>query len=59
MCIEDFKLVLLLAEKIGIRTAGELDDFKKRTQADSNAKLLKSLALYVACELSYKEFLNV
>lgn len=59
MCIRDFKLVLMLAEKIGIKTAGELDDFKKRTQADTNAKLLKSLALYVACEMTYKEFLNV
>jgi hypothetical protein len=53
--MQDLKLVSLLAEKIGIKTAGELEEFKKRTQADTNEKLLKRLALYVACDMTYKE----
>lgn len=55
MTMRDLKLVSLLAEKIGIKTAGELEEFKKRTQADTNEKLLKRLALYVACDMKYGE----
>ncbi len=58
MTMQDLKLVRLLAEKIGIKTAGELEEFKKRTQADTNEKLLKRLALYVACDMTYKEAIS-
>lgn len=55
MTTRDFNLVMMLAEKVGIKTAGELEDFKKQTQADTNEKLIKRLALYVACEMTFKE----
>ena len=58
MCKQDFNLLMLLAEKVGIKTAGELEDFKKRTRADTNDKLLKRLALYVACDMKYEESIN-
>lgn len=53
--MKDLELLRLLAEKVGIKTAGELEEFKKRTQADTNAKLIKRLALYVACDMKYGE----
>lgn len=43
MSIQELRLVRLLAEKIGIKTAGELKEFKERTQADTNDKLLNRL----------------
>ena len=49
------KLIRLLAEKIGITTVAELEDFKKRTHATTNEVLIKRLALYVACDMTYKE----
>jgi hypothetical protein len=55
---KDFNLVMMLAEKVGIKTAAELEDFKKRTQADTNEKLLKRLALYVACDMKYGEAIH-
>lgn len=55
MSTKDFQLVTMLAEKIGIKTAGELEDFKKKTQADTNEALLKRLALYVACDMKFGE----
>ena len=58
MSREDMQLLNLLCAKIGIKTAGELEEFKKRTQADTNEKLLKRLALYVACDMTYKEVIN-
>ena len=58
MGTRDFQLVMMLAEKIGIKTAGELEDFKKRTQANTNETLLKRLALYVACDMTYKEVVS-
>lgn len=58
MSTKDFQLVMMLAEKIGIKTAGELEDFKKKTQADTNEKLLKRLALYVACDMKFGEAIH-
>lgn len=55
MSSKDFQLVMMLAEKIGIKTAGELEDFKKRTKADTNEALLKRLALYVAADMKHGE----
>lgn len=55
MSTKDFNLVMMLAEKIGIKTAGELEDFKTRTKAKTNEMLIKRLALYVAADMTYKE----
>lgn len=55
MTMEDMKLVRLLAEKIGIKTVGELDEFKKHTNATTNKLLLKRLALFVASGITAKE----
>lgn len=58
MSMEDLELLRLLAEKIGITTAKQLEDFKKRTQATTNELLLKRLALYVACDMKFAEVVN-
>lgn len=55
MTMADMKLVRLLAEKIGIKTVGELDEFKKRTGVKTNEQLIKRLALYVASETTFAE----
>lgn len=54
MSREDMQLLNLLCKKIGINTVGELEDFKKRTNATTNDALLKRLALYVASGTNYK-----
>lgn len=48
-------LVRLLAEKIGIKTAVELEEFKRHTNANTNNLLLKRLALFVASGITAKE----
>lgn len=58
MSKHELDLVRLLAEKIGIKTVGQLEDFKKRTAAETNAMLIKRLALYVACDMSYEEVVD-
>jgi hypothetical protein len=55
MTTRDFNLVMMLAEKIGIRTAGELEEFKTRTKAKTNDMLIKRLALYVAADMTFAE----
>lgn len=55
MSTKDFNLVMTLAEKIGIRTARELEDFKQRTGATTNDMLIKRLALYVAFDKPFGE----
>lgn len=55
MSMQDLKLVRLLAEKIGIKTAGELEEFKRLTNANTNHLLLKRLALFVASGITAKE----
>lgn len=58
MSMKDLELLRLLAEKIGIKTAGQLEEFKHRTQADTNEKLIKRLALYVACDMTFAEVVD-
>lgn len=55
MSMQDLKLVRLLAEKIGIKTATELEEFKRHTNANTNDALLKRLALFVASGITAKE----
>lgn len=58
MSKSELVLVRMLAEKIGIKTVGELEEFKRRTCATSNEALIRRLALYVAADMSYKEVAN-
>lgn len=55
MSKSELLLVRLLAEQIGIKTVGELDEFKKHTNANTNKLLLKRLALFVASGITFKE----
>ena len=55
MSIQDMRLIRLLAEKIGIKTVDELNQFKKITKAHTNEALLKRLALFVASGITFKE----
>lgn len=55
MSRQDLLLLNLLSAKIGIKTASELEAFKKKTQATTNKGLLKRLALYVAADMTFKE----
>ena len=55
MSQKDFLLLQLLSAKVGIKTVGELEAFKKKTQAKDNEALLKRLALYVAAGETFKE----
>lgn len=55
MTTRDFKLVTMLAEKIGIKTAGELEEFKRKTEVKTNDELIKWLALYVATGETFAE----
>ena len=48
MSRQDLLLLNLLSAKVGIKTATQLEAFKKQTQAKTNEALLKRLALYVA-----------
>ena len=48
-------LVNLLCEKIGIKTLGDLDKFKKHAQVTSNDMLIRRLALWVACDKTIDE----
>ena len=55
MSTKDFQLTIMLAEKIGIKTAGELEEFKRITEVTTNDALIKRLALYVASGTSFAE----
>lgn len=55
MSKSEIALVRLLAEKIGIKTAVELEEFKQHTNASTNNLLLKRLALFVASGITFKE----
>lgn len=55
MSMQELELVRLLAEKIGIKTLGELEEFKRNTNATTNNLLLKRLALFVASGITAKE----
>lgn len=58
MSKSDLNLIMLLAEKIGIETVGELEEFKRRTGATTNDMLLKRLALYVASDTTFAEVVD-
>lgn len=55
MSRQEMQLLNLLCEKVGIKTIGELEAFKKKTNVTSNDMLLKRLALYVAADVTFKE----
>ena len=52
------QLVNLLCEQIGIKTLGDLEAFKNKTQAKTNDALLKKLALCVAFDRTLEEVLE-
>ena len=52
------QLVNLLCSKIGIKTLGDLEAFKKKTKATTNDALLKKLALCVAFDRTLEEVLT-
>lgn len=58
MSTKDLRLVMMLAERIGIKTAKELEEFKRRTGATSNDMLIKRLALYVASDTTFTEVVD-
>lgn len=58
MSRNELLLLNLLSAKVGIKTAGELEAFKKKTKATTNDALLKKLALCVAFGKTYKEVLQ-
>lgn len=58
MSKSELVLVRLLAEKIGIKTVGELEEFKRRTGAKTNDALIKRLALYVASDTTFAEVID-
>lgn len=58
MSMRELELVRLLAEKIGIKTVGELEEFKRRTGATSNEMLIRRLALYVATDMTFAEVVD-
>lgn len=58
MSRKEILLLNLLCEQVGIKTAGELEAFKNKTQATTNDALLKKLALCVAFDRSLEEVLQ-
>lgn len=58
MSRSELLLLNLLSAKVGIKTAGELEAFKNKTQAKTNDALLKKLALCVAFDRTLEEVLN-
>lgn len=58
MSMKEMKLLQLLCEKIGIKTTGDLEAFKKYTDVTTNDDLIKRLALYVAIDINFKELMK-
>ena len=58
MSIQEFNLVRALAERIGIKTGEELEEFKRRTGVTTNDMLIKRLALYVASDTTFAEVID-
>lgn len=48
MSLQQFNLIRLLSNELGIYTQGELDAFKKHVKVRSNEGLIRNLCLYVA-----------
>lgn len=55
MSKSELVLVRMLAEKIGIKTVAELEEFKTKTGVASNEMLIRRLALYVAADMTFSE----
>ena len=55
MSTQDLQLVMMLAKRVGIKTVGELDQFKNHTGATTNEQLIKKLALYVGTNTPFAE----
>ena len=55
MSRKEMQLLNLLCEKVGIKTIGELEAFKNKTNVTSNEMLIKRLALYVAADATFNE----
>lgn len=55
MSRKQMQLLNLLCEQVGIKTCGDLEEFKKAAEIKSNDMLLKRLALYVAFDKKFKE----
>lgn len=58
MSRSELLLLNILSAKVGIKTAGELEAFKKKTQVKTNDALLKKLALCVAFDRTLEEVLK-
>lgn len=58
MSRKEILLLNLLSEQVGIKTAVELEAFKKKTKANTNDALLRKLALCVAFDRTLEEVLN-
>lgn len=58
MSRKEILLLNLLSEQVGIKTALELEAFKKKTHATTNDALLKKLALCVAFDRTLEEVLQ-
>lgn len=54
MSMEDIQLIRYLAERIGIKTAVELEAFKKHTGVKSKDALIKRLCLYVGTNTMFE-----
>lgn len=48
MSIQQFNLIRVLSNELGIYTQGELEAFKKHVKVRSNEGLVRHLCLYVA-----------
>ena len=58
MSRNQFLVLNMLCEELGIKTIGELKAFKIKTKATTNSELLSKLALCVEFKKSLKEVLD-
>lgn len=58
MSTKQFLLLNMLCEQIGIKTLGELNEFKNKTKVKTNDALLSKLALFVEFKKSLCEVLE-
>lgn len=58
MSKSELVLVRMLAEKIGIKTVAQLEEFKTRTGVTTNDMLIRRLALYVAADRTFAEVVD-
>lgn len=55
MTMADMKLVRMLAERVGIKTVGDLEQFKTLTGVKTNEQLIKRLALYYGTNTTFED----